>query len=562
MSIRTRILIIIGLAMAALAAIIAFNSLQVRANLMAEKKLKTRHLVEAAYGVLEFWHAKQKAGAIDEDAAKREAAAAIKIMRYESKEYFWINDFTTPIPKMIMHATVPALDGKVLDAEKFNCATSMQAGMDGPVISTDGKKNLFVAFNEVANKAGVGYVTYDWPKPIAGGGATKELFPKMSYVKKFEDWNWLIGSGIYIDDVSDAVIARLVRDSVIAGGITLLLLGFSLWQTGCIVRPLAAAEAASREAVSNNDFTRSVPVSGNDEVGKVSAAFNEIMTKLQAIILETRHSADAIAGAAGGIAVAAGEILGNTEQQSAAASATAAAIEQISASLSETTAHATESEKSAQSAVGDAGRALAVTRDNVLGMEKVAAAIRTSTDEVRLLSERSGQISGIVGVIKEIADQTNLLALNAAIEAARAGEQGRGFAVVADEVRKLAERTTKSTQEISGLIEQIQAQVQLAVGSMETVDHRAGEGAESARKTEAELGQIVANSERAGERARDIAHAVREQDAAMQEIARQVEAIAGMTEEATASARHNNLTAEDLSKLAAALRATVAQYKA
>lgn len=562
MSIRTRILIIIGLAMASLAAIIAFNALQVRANLMAEKKLKTRHLVEAAYGVLEFWYAKQKAGAIDEETARREAAAAIKTMRYEGNEYFWLSDFTTPVPKMVMHPTVPALDGKVMDSEQFNCATSMQAGSDGPVVAIDGKKNFFVAFNEVANKAGAGYVTYDWHKPVAGGGTTKELYPKMSYVKKFEAWNWLIGTGIYIDDVADAVVARLVRDSAIAGGIALLLLGVSIWQTGRIVRPLTAAETASRAAVSDNDFTHLVPVAGNDEVGRVSAAFNEIMTKLQAVIRETRRSADAITGAAVGIAAAAGEIVGNTERQSAAANATAAAIEQISASLSETTANAAESERSAQSAVEDAGRALAVTRDNVLGMEKVAAASRTSTEQVRRLSESSSQISGIVGVIKGIADQTNLLALNAAIEAARAGEQGRGFAVVADEVRKLAERTANSTQEIGGLIEQIQAQIRQAVGSMEEVDHQAGEGAESARKTEAELGHIVATSERTGERSREIAHSVREQDSSVQEIARQVDEIARMTEEATASARRNNETAEELSELAAALRTAVAQYKA
>ena len=562
MSIRTRILIIIGLAMAALAAIIAFNALQVRSALMAEKQLKTRHLVEAAYGVLEFWHAKQKTGAVDEETAKREAAATIKSMRYEGKEYFWLNDFTTPVPKMIMHPAVPALDGKVLDAEKFNCATSMQAGLDGSVVTTDGKKNLFVAFNEVAGKAGVGYVTYDWPKPVAGGGTTKELYPKMSYVKKFEGWSWLIGSGIYIDDVADAAFARLVRDSMIAGGIAVLLLGFSLWQAGNIVRPLAAAEAASREAVRSNDFTRLVPVSGNDEVSRVSAAFNDIMAKLRDIIHETNRSADAINAAAGGISAAAGEIVGHTERQSSAAAATAAAIEQISTSLSETAANAFESEKSAQAAVDDAGRAVIITQENVTGMGKVAAAIRTSTEDVRQLSESSSQISDIVSVIKDIADQTNLLALNAAIEAARAGEQGRGFAVVADEVRKLAERTSNSTQEIGGLIDKIQAQIQQTVGSMEAVDHQAGLGAESARKADAELGNIVADVERSGGRARDIAHAVSEQDSAVQEIARQVEEIACMTEGATASARHNSQTAEELSGLATALRLAVAQYKA
>lgn len=561
MSIRTHILIIIGLAMAAIAAIVTFNAMQVRSNLMTERKLKTRHLVEAAYGVLEYWYAKQRSGLIDEATAKQEAATAIKALRYEGKEYFWLNDFSTPVPKMVMHPTVPALDGKVLDAEKFNCATSMQAGIDGPVINTNGKNNLFVAFNEVADRAGSGYVTYDWPKPVTGGGTTKELFPKMSFVKKFEGWNWVIGSGIYIDDIGDAVTARLLQDMAIAGGIAVLLLGFSLWQAGNIVRPLRATEAASRYAVSNNDFTRLVPISGNDEVGRVASAFNEMMSKLREIVQESYQSADAINNAAAGITIAAGEIVGNAERQATSASATAVAIEEISSSLSETAANALESEKAAQAAVKDAGLAAGVTQDNLSGIRKVTAAINNSTEEVRRLSESSTQINGIVGVIREIADQTNLLALNAAIEAARAGEQGRGFAVVADEVRKLAERTANSTREISGLIDQIQEHIQQAVGSMAEVNQHACTSEESAKQADVTLVSIVRDVESSGERAREIAHAVREQDASVQEIARQIEQIARMGDEATISARSNNDTADTLAKLAASLRNGVSKYR-
>ena len=560
MSIRNRLLIIIGFALFALAAIIAINAVQVRTTLLAEKKLKTRQLVETAYGTLDYWYAKQKSGAIDEATAKREAAAAIKSMRYEGKEYFWLNDFTEPIPKMIMHPTSPTLDGKVLDSDKFNCATSMQAGSDGPVEMTGGKKNLFVAFNEVAKRAGSGFVTYDWPKPLASGGTTKELFPKMSYVKKFDGWNWVIGSGIYIDDVADAVLERLEEDAVIGFVIAIVLVAGSLLMARKIVVPLQNVEHISRAAVASNDFTTSTPVAGPAEVKLVSGAFNDVFGKLRTIITDARSSSTAIMGATGEIRTTAAEIATFAERQSDSASATAAAIEEISTSLSETTANASESEASAQHTLKSATEALEVTRANASGMERVALAVRSSTEDVKNLSESSGQINNIVEVIKGIADQTNLLALNAAIEAARAGEQGRGFAVVADEVRKLAERTSSSTQEISALIDRIQNQILQTVSSMEVLNQQSTEGAASARKTEEALGEIVEDSRQTQGRTRDIAHAMREQDSAVQQIALQIEAIARLAEDSATAAQRNNQSAEQISKLSDNLQGTVAQY--
>ena len=202
-SIRTRFLLIMVAFLTGMILIAIYTLQSEKSTLLEDRKVKTRHLVESTYSLLGHYYGLQQKGVLTEDAAKEAALKAIKEMRYEQVEYFWVNDFTTPIPKMLMHPTVPALDGKVLDAEKFNCATSMQAGIDGRIEKTDGKKNLFVAFNEVANKGGQGYVTYNWPKPKAGGGTTDELYTKLSFVKKFEGWNWLIGSGIYLDDVDN-----------------------------------------------------------------------------------------------------------------------------------------------------------------------------------------------------------------------------------------------------------------------------------------------------------------------------------------------------------------------
>ena len=169
-------------------------------QLYEDRQLKTRHLVETAWGVVAGYQDQQRAGTLTEEAAKRQAIQAIKRLRYEEKEYFWIHDLGKPVPTMVMHPTVPALDGKVLDDPKFNKASSKSEGLRGKVIPLD-HKNLFMAFNEVIERAGHGFVEYQWPKPLAGGGTSQELFLKLSYVKTFEPWGWVIGSGIYIDDV-------------------------------------------------------------------------------------------------------------------------------------------------------------------------------------------------------------------------------------------------------------------------------------------------------------------------------------------------------------------------
>jgi methyl-accepting chemotaxis protein len=138
---------------------------------------------------------------------QQQALEQVAKLRLEDGNYFWINDDRLPHPAMVMHPTVPSLNGQVLDAAKFNVATSMQAGLDGAVTATNGKKNLFQAMVEVVRKAdsGQGYVTYVWPKPKEGGGATTELFPKLSFVRLFEPWGWVIGMGAYTDDIQAAV---------------------------------------------------------------------------------------------------------------------------------------------------------------------------------------------------------------------------------------------------------------------------------------------------------------------------------------------------------------------
>jgi methyl-accepting chemotaxis protein len=529
-------------------------------DLLSERKLKTRHLVEVAYDVLTHFHQQEQLGALSPSDARRGAVNAVKALRYGGTEYFWINDLETPTPKMVMHPTVPSLDGKVLDAPKFNAATSMQEGADGEVQQLDGM-NLFVAFNTVVARAEHGYVVYQWPKPKAGGGTTEENYPKLSYVKKFAPWGWVIGSGIYIDDLDTLFWGRATK----LGSATLLLgvalFGISTMITRSIVSPLTDMQKAMTGVAQTNDFTHRVTIGRNDEVGQTGRSFNSLMEKLRDIIINLRGATADVARSAQALAGAADRSKQTSGRQSEAAAAVAASIEEISVALTQTSDSARRSSEIAGSMSQAVDDALRIIRRSMSEMEHTAGAIRSSSEEVQQLAQSSEAISGIIGVIKGIADQTNLLALNAAIEAARAGEQGRGFAVVADEVRTLAARTSQSTQEIAALIGAIQGRIGSTVATMQAANDRAAQSAQLTSQSEDALQKVVHGSAETVRNIQDIADAAHGQDAAVREIAIRIEQVAQMTEENSAATLHNHKVANELGDLSTSLRELAMRYR-
>ena len=295
MQVKTRLMLGGWVAFLGLLAVAAMALFLEKSTMMDDRKLKTRHLVESAHTVLVHFHEQEKSGALSKDAAQAAAIAAVQALRYEQKEYFWLNDLTSPVPKMVMHPTVPALNGKVLDGINFNCATTLQAGTDGPVVHTDGKKNLFVAFNEVAQKSGHGFVTYNWPKPKLGGGTTEELFEKLSYVKKFEPWGWVVGSGIYIDDVERKFWDLALQFGGMVLVVMLVLAGMIRWQVLGITRPLNELRAMVVSIESSSDFSRRLTIESQDEVGQTAMAFNQLMAAQQVAIGEVNAVVEAIA---------------------------------------------------------------------------------------------------------------------------------------------------------------------------------------------------------------------------------------------------------------------------
>jgi len=283
LSVRHRIWAIVALLIGGIVVAGVIDVLMLREALWHERELKTRQLVESGFGVLTHLHERQKKGELSEAEAQAAAIGTIKAMRYDEKEYFWLNDLGKPFPKMVMHPTVSTLDGQLLDGEQFNCATSLRAGTQGAFTPPNGRQNLFLAFSEVLDRAGAGYVTYNWPKPKVGAAATEERYPKLSYVKKFEPWGWVIGTGIYIDDVDAAVRRQAELNLLLVAGAGSVLLFFAWLMARSITRPLLRTVTTMRAIGKGDDgLAQRLPVEGSSEIAELALGFNDMLGRLAA----------------------------------------------------------------------------------------------------------------------------------------------------------------------------------------------------------------------------------------------------------------------------------------
>ncbi|OYD26344.1 methyl-accepting chemotaxis protein [Oceanimonas baumannii] len=507
-------------------------------GLIEEKRTQTMYQVQQASSLVSHYYAQQQNGQLSELEARQQAITAIAGLRYGNDDYFWINDHH---PRMILHPMKPELNGDDL------------SGFEDP----DGKR-LFVEMVRQVELAGRGFVHYLWPKP-----GLKEPVPKISYVQLFEPWGWIIGTGIYIDDVENQLTALAGKVMLMMLGLGALAVLVAIVLIRSILNPVGQTVNALRDISHGEaDLRRRLDESGRDEITQLSQSFNQFCIRLGETIRRLSPISHEVAEASGRLSDIVRHNRRVSEQQSAETEQVATAMQEMLATSSEV--------------ASSAGQAASASRESSLaaeqGSQQVSHTCEHSSSLVDELSqaqhrlgaltERTKEIGTVLEVIRTIAEQTNLLALNAAIEAARAGEQGRGFAVVADEVRELATRTQSSTNEIEQIIHGLQQESDDTVTRMQTLMQRAEQTRGSAVQAGEALATITGHMQLINDMNNQIATAAEQQRQTTEEMSRNLCRLSELAEEVRHKTHETDSAGEALLNLGRRLSAEVDGFKA
>jgi methyl-accepting chemotaxis protein len=358
-----------------------------------------------------------------------------------------------------------------------------------------------------------------------------------------------------------SIITRQILISIILT-VVIVIIGivFSTFISRSVRKPVAELKGVL-EKVAQGDLSVDIKVESKDELGMIAQSLHDAITAIKHLIAESKTISSSLASSSEELSATTEEISRNLKSQTERASQIASAAEEMSQTVVDIAKNASNIAEVSVTTAGVAKEGKDMTINTANEIKVIEGAISKLSEVINILGDRSRQIGEIVTVIKDIADQTNLLALNAAIEAARAGEQGRGFAVVADEVRKLAERTAKATDEIAEMIRGIQSEVDVAEGSMEDATKKVASGVELSQKAANILGQILGKAQELQSMIQQIASATEEMSSVTDHITQDISSIAEGSKEISLAVDQSAQTASDIARLGGELNTAIGRFK-
>jgi methyl-accepting chemotaxis protein len=516
-----------------------------RASLFSDFDSQARSEVDTAVSMLQAVYERQQKGELSPEQARKLGADLLRELRYGKEGYFWA-DTTEGINVVLL--------GKPSEG------TSR--------IDLQDKKGKYMIREliEKGKQPGGGFTDYWFPKQ----GETVPS-PKRGYSLEFKPFGWVIGTGNYVDDL-EALVAKAAEESkknlrqgiYLIVGVTLVLAVIIAFVSIMVTRRLL--RHIGTEPVHLEEITRQVAegdLTYRFEQGKggVYEAMRQMVEQLRQVMDKVNRSSQDVASASVELNSSADQMASASHEVVSQANTVATASEEMSATSMDIANNCHRAAESSNQASRTAQAGADIVRSTVDGMSRIAEKVRGSATVVEQLGVRSDQIGEIVATIQDIADQTNLLALNAAIEAARAGEQGRGFAVVADEVRALAERTTRATREIGEMIKNIQNETRCAVSSMEEGVQEVEQGTVEAARSGQALEEILEKINEVTTQISQIATAAEEQTATTREISNNIQQISEVVDMTAKGAQDISQSSSSLSQLSVDLQDLVRRFQ-